>query len=105
MDKPTEAKCRRYLLNQGASEEEREQVERTFLGDASFFEELVALEEELVDDYVLGRMPDDERAAFEANLTPSQKSGIGLARQMVSEVRWMANERLRVRRDNRRDQE
>lgn len=54
----------RYLFGEG-TEAEREALERRFFEDESMAEEVEILENELVDAYVAGRLPADERARFE----------------------------------------
>lgn len=50
----------RFLLDQ-LSEEERKAVEARFLADDEYFAQLLVLEDSLIDDYLLGRLTDDER--------------------------------------------
>lgn len=54
----------RYLFGEG-TEAEREALERRFFEDESNAEEVEILENELVDAYVAGRLPADERGRFE----------------------------------------
>jgi hypothetical protein len=53
----------RYLLGL-SPQEEREQVEERFLSDSAYFDNMLALEDSLVDDFVSGRMPLEQRDAF-----------------------------------------
>ena len=54
---------RRYLLG-SASEGERERFEQDLLADEGLYEELLATEEELIDEYVAGQLPELEQAGF-----------------------------------------
>lgn len=55
---------RRYLLEQ-LSESKRQKVEVRLLSDEAFVEELEFVEDELVDEYIAGKLPADERLRFE----------------------------------------
>jgi len=54
---------RRYLLG-SAPEDERESVEQALLADENLYEELLAIEDELIDQYVWGQLPEPERTSF-----------------------------------------
>jgi hypothetical protein len=60
----------RFLLDL-LPEEDRVRVEESFFQDDSSFEELSALEDDLIDDYVRGRLSVDTRKAFEEKLRSS----------------------------------
>jgi hypothetical protein len=62
--KDTERLITRFLLGQ-LSEAEQSAVEERLLADDEYFAQLVAMEDVLVDDYVLGRLTDDDRAGAE----------------------------------------
>lgn len=53
----------RYLLGL-ATKEERTQVEERYFSDSEYFDQLLALEDSLIDDFVTGRMPVEQRSAF-----------------------------------------
>jgi hypothetical protein len=55
---------RRYLLGD-LPEEERVRVEDQYLADGEVFEELLAIENDLIDAYVRGELTEDERKRFE----------------------------------------
>jgi len=55
---------RRYLLGLVA-ESEREAVDRRLLTDSEFYEELQATEDDLVDEYLSGKLTEQERRQFE----------------------------------------
>jgi len=63
----------RYLLGE-LSEQEREQVIDKYLGDDDFFEQMLSVEEDLVNDYAQDQLPRRERERFESHyLTPPQQ--------------------------------
>lgn len=61
----------RYLLKE-MSEEEQTNFEKRYISDASLFEELLAVEDELIDGFVLNELPDDQREKFERVLLGSE---------------------------------
>ncbi len=62
----------RYTLGL-LSEEERVGVEESFFQDDTFFEEISALEDDLIDDYVRDRLSGETRKAFEEKLRSSNR--------------------------------
>ncbi|HEX6189930.1 MAG TPA: hypothetical protein VFZ40_17770 [Pyrinomonadaceae bacterium] len=56
----TEELITRFLSGQ-LSEEERNAVEERFLADDDYFAQLLVMEDSIVDDYVLGRLTDEDR--------------------------------------------
>ena len=54
---------RRYLLG-SAPEDERESVEQALLADENLYEELLVIEDELIDQYVWGQLPEPGRTSF-----------------------------------------
>ena len=58
----------RYILGQ-SPEEERAQVEERYFSDGEYFDQLLALEDSLVDDFVAGRMPAEQLVAFKESLS------------------------------------
>jgi hypothetical protein len=66
-------RIRRYLL-EGASPEERADLENRYFSDASLFEELTETENDLIDSYVRGELSDFDRQEFERRyLRPPQR--------------------------------
>jgi hypothetical protein len=63
---------RRYLLGDLA-EEERVRVENQYLANGEVFEELLAVENDLLDSYVRGELTEDERKRFESKYLTSQE--------------------------------
>jgi hypothetical protein len=64
LETPGSEKIREYLLGKLA-DEVRAEVELRLLDDKEFFDELLILEDELVDDYVAGRLRESDRTQFE----------------------------------------
>lgn len=62
-----------YLLGE-LSEEERERIERQYLADPDFFDELLAVEDDLLDEYARGELQGRRREQFERGLAaPRQR--------------------------------
>jgi len=86
---------RRYLLNDVTAEERRQIEDKLLSGDESnasidsdepdFVDRLLLAEEELIDDYVCGFLPERERHLFERNfvLISSRQEKLVLAREAV----------------------
>jgi hypothetical protein len=72
---------RRYLLGR-LDDAGRERFEERFVTDAEFREAALIVEEELIDDYLAGLLPADERARFDAHYLagPRQRQELTLAR-------------------------
>ena len=73
-----------YLLNE-LSEEDQERFEEAYLSDPSLFEEVQALEEELIEDYVKGDLSGQERRRFERHYLASdqRRARIEAARELL----------------------
>jgi len=68
-------RLKRFLLGDVTSEEEAQLEDRLF-DDSDFVRQLAVIEEELIDDYLCGRLTDDERTRFERHfMTPRQAPG------------------------------
>jgi hypothetical protein len=74
----------RYLLGD-LSEEEQFALEQEYFADSEKFEQVWALENELVDDYVRDRLPKQERALFERNylVSPKHRERVAAARHLL----------------------
>jgi hypothetical protein len=74
----------RYLLRE-LSEEERARIEEQFFADDDFFEQLLAVEDELIDNYARGELPPQERKQFERYFlaSPGQRRRVELARMLM----------------------
>jgi hypothetical protein len=74
----------RYLLNE-LSEEDEARFEEAYLEDGDLFEQVLALEEELIEDYVKGELSGPERQLFERHYLASEKrrARIETARHLV----------------------
>jgi len=68
----------RFLLGE-LSDAERTQIEERFLEDNRYFEQICAVEDALVDDYVEGALTDDERAKVERLLRSSRRQAREIA--------------------------
>ena len=73
-----------YLLNE-LSAEDQARFEEAYLRDGSLFEQVQALEEELIEDYVKGDLSGDERHRFELHYLASdqRRARVETARQLV----------------------
>jgi hypothetical protein len=71
---------RQYLLG-NVSQEARQGIEERLLIENSFFEELLLIEEELIDDYVGGELSGDDRSRFERHFlsTPERHQKLRFA--------------------------
>ena len=75
---------RRYLLG-ALAEAEQLALEAKYFSDSETFEQIWALENELVDEYVRGSLPTDERVLFEHHYlaTPKHQQRVASARQLL----------------------
>jgi hypothetical protein len=75
---------RRYLLGD-LSEAEQTALEQEYFADSEKFEQIWALENELVDGYVRGQLRDQERTLFERHYltTPNHRQRVAIARTLV----------------------
>jgi hypothetical protein len=74
----------RYLLNE-LSAHDQARFEEAYLSDGSFFEQVQALEEELIENYVKGDLSGRERRRFERHYLASdhRRARIEVARELV----------------------
>ena len=75
---------RRYLLG-GLSVRERERLEERYFRNDELFEEIEKVEDELVDAYVRGHLPQSESRLFEENYLTSERRRhrVGVARELL----------------------
>lgn len=87
----------KYLLGR-LSEEERESVEQKFLSDHEFFEQLLAAESALTDEYVQGNLLGDDRAQFEklVNSSRSQQQEVEFTRDLLNVISSTALEKQKM---------
>jgi hypothetical protein len=87
MAKGRENLLRRYLLGQ-LPEAEQEALESQFFADAERLDEVWALENQLIDEYVRERLAQPERAQFEQSylVSPRHRERVALARQLLKVV-------------------
>jgi hypothetical protein len=77
----------RYLLGD-LSEEEKTRLEESYFADDNLFEQLLAAEDDLIDDYVQGQLIGHERALFEKRFlnSPERRQRVALARGLMKTV-------------------
>lgn len=77
----------RYLLGR-LSEEERSHVERRFIGDSEYYEQLLLTEDELRFAYAKGTLDRAEREQFEKRflIFPDEREKVELAKGMINEL-------------------
>lgn len=87
INSPEQDQLRNYLLGRLDNHGE-EQVERRLLSDDEFFEEFELIENELIDQFVYGRLSDEEKVLFEEHLlqTPKQRERLAFAMALKEET-------------------
>lgn len=77
-----------FLLGE-LSEEKRREVEERFLSDTAFFEELLAAEDALIDEYISGTLSEEQklraRALFDSS--PEQRQKVEFTSQLLARVK------------------
>lgn len=70
----------RYLLGDLGGEEQ-EEVEQRYISDPAFYEQLLAVEDELIDSYAEGALSQKQRASFESHFmrSPERQTRVGFA--------------------------
>jgi hypothetical protein len=88
MNDKTDDLITRFLLGE-VSEEERTQVEKRFLADNDFFEEVLSAEAALLDQYLLGQLSEErrERAQILFQSSPGQKREVEFASELIASLR------------------
>lgn len=76
----------RYLLGE-VTEEERTQVEERFLSDRDYFEQLLALEEALVDQYATGNLPVSKVESFDNSSVSQRRENVEFTRELIEDIR------------------
>lgn len=71
---------RRYLL-EDLSEEERQQIEQLLMSKDDFYQELLYAEDNLIDDYIFGRLPEEDQPKFKKRFlkVPELRQSVSLA--------------------------
>jgi hypothetical protein len=74
----------RYLLGD-VPEDEQIRIEERFFTDDEYFEQLLALEDDLIDDYVNGELTDREREQFEEYFlaSPTRRQRVEFAKTFM----------------------
>ena len=76
----------RYLLGE-STEEERTQVEQRFLVDNDYFEQLLAMEEMLVDQYARGNLSAARQKSFKRSSVSERKRNVQDTKQLIADLR------------------
>lgn len=76
----------RYLLGD-VTEGERTQVEERFLSDHDYFEQLLAVEEKLVDQYATDNLGVEERESFENSSVSQRRENVAFTRELIEDIR------------------
>jgi hypothetical protein len=84
---PDEAVIRQYLLGE-TSEEEAQAIERAYFAQEERLDEVGAVEADLLEDYLAGRLPASSRARFETHYlrTPAHRRRLAMARALRAEA-------------------
>src|SRR5437773_1918909 len=79
---------KQYLLGE-ISEAERDQIEQQYLANKDSFDQLLAVEDDLVDEYARGELGAREREQFERKLlaTPLQREKLRQTRRLLESMR------------------
>jgi hypothetical protein len=82
---PDSLRARRYLLGE-ASDDERSRVEQQYFADEAALDRMEAAEEALIEDYVAGRLPPDQRARFEREFlsVPHRRARVATIRTLMT---------------------
>ncbi len=85
MSRPSELAMRQYLLGQ-ASEDESRALEDVYFEDREVFDDLTALDDALIEAYVEGSLPVEERDGFERTLAafPRRQARLFLVRELAA---------------------
>ncbi len=75
----------RYLLGE-STEDERTQVEQRFLSDNDYFEQLLALEEMLVDQYAKGKLSTAQQKSFNRSSVSERKRNVEDTKQLLADL-------------------
>jgi anti-sigma-K factor RskA len=77
----------RYLLGRLPADE-RACVEEKFLSDKNYFEQLLAVEDAIMDEYVCGELSEDDRQQFEKFLLASddQRQNLEFTRELIASI-------------------
>lgn len=87
-----------YLLGE-LSEQEQEQLEARYFADDALFEQLLAIEDELINSYARGAITEAERARFEQHFmkSPSRRKRVQLTEALMRQVGTLAQDVRRQR--------
>jgi anti-sigma factor RsiW len=87
-----------YLLGE-LSEGEQEKLEARYFADDALFEQLLAIEDELIDRYARGQMTDTERQRLERHFmkSPARRKRVRFAEALLRHVSALAADVRRQR--------
>jgi anti-sigma-K factor RskA len=74
-----------YFLG-GLTEEEQQQFEERLFADRSFFEQVKIVEDELIDTYIAGNLPENKRFVTNFLATPQQIQKLRIAMALKKKV-------------------
>jgi hypothetical protein len=82
---PAVPSARRYLLGQ-SGEEECAAIEREYFADATALDRVAAVEDDLIEDYLAGRLAADERDGFEKHYlaSPQHRTRVETIRRLIA---------------------
>jgi uncharacterized coiled-coil protein SlyX len=99
---PSEEQIKRYLLGDASADEQR-LIEDEYFSEDAFFDEMLAIEDELIDAYVRGELSAREREQFERRFLVSerQRERIEFARRLQTSAPLAAASAARAGQDAR----
>ena len=94
---PDEAVIRQYLLGE-TPENEAQALERAYFAKEEALDEVGAVEADLLEDYLAGRLPGPARARFEAHYlrTPEHRARLAMAQALRAEARTTVHRSRKV---------
>ena len=76
----------RYLLGD-VTEGERTQIEERFLSDHDYYEQLLAVEDKLVDQYATDNLPVEKRELFDNSSVSQRREKVEFTRELIRDIR------------------
>lgn len=89
---------RQYLLGQLTDEAKQQEIEQRLLNDDEFFEELEVTEEDLIDEYLTGKLSENEQGRFERYFlgSPERQQKLRFARTLNRYVTTVGSQNISV---------
>jgi anti-sigma factor RsiW len=77
----------KYFLGQLSPDQER-QIEECYFANEELFDRLQAIKEELIDDYLQGKLSDEMHQLFERNFlaSPARRQQVEFARSLMNSI-------------------